>query len=552
MQLWHILYKIFVILCQNYLMYYRITTIIIILLLNLSCARRGRPEGGPRDEDKPILVKTDPEFKSIHFDVDEIKIYFDEYIKLKDLSSQLIVSPPLKYPPIISPQGTPSKKITIKIKDTLQENTTYTFNFGQSIIDNTEGNILDNFKYIFSTGDYIDSLQVKGTIKDAFELEMIENPTIMLYAVDSTFNDSVIYKQKPMYVGRTLDSVHWNVTNIKSGKYLLVAMNDNSKNYKFNPKEDKISFQTDFIEVPVDSTTSFEMKLFKEILPFKIPTKPKEIAKGHIIVGYEGEAKGFNVNTISEIPSDFKTISTFDVKTDTLHYWFKNYEKDSILLSLNNKKPLDTVKVKLKAKAIDTMSVKSVVTGVLNLRDTLKLSSTSPIVKIDTSKIQLLDKDSVKVKLDIFVSKNKDELLLDFEKEESNKYSLEVLPGAVTDFFDIDNDTIHVNFSTKKSTDYSSIFLTLNNLKSYPAIIDLINERGDLVVQKYSEKHEELKYINLPPSRYKIRIIYDTNKNKKWDTGNYLLKQQPEEVYYFNDVIKASANWDLTESWTIQ
>ena len=278
-------------------MSFRVLILLFLVLLQLSCARRGRPEGGPRDEDKPIMVKTDPEFKSIHFDADEIKIYFDEYIKLKDINSQLIISPPLKYPPIITPQGTPSKKITIKIKDTLEKNTTYTFNFGQSIIDNTEGNILDNFKYIFSTGDYIDSLQVKGTIKDAFDLEMIENPTIMLYNVDSVFNDSVIYNEKPMYVGRTLDSVNWNITNIKAGRYLLVALNDNSKNYKFNPKEDKISFQTNFIDVPVDSTTSFEMKLFSEILPFKIPSRPQEITKGHIIIGYEGVATDFKVHT---------------------------------------------------------------------------------------------------------------------------------------------------------------------------------------------------------------------------------------------------------------
>ena len=91
------------------------------------------------------------------------------------------MSPPLKYPPVITPQGSPSKRITIKLSDTLQENTTYTFNFGQSIEDNTERNVLDNFKYIFSTGDYIDSLHIGGRINDAFNLEMEEGPTVMLF-----------------------------------------------------------------------------------------------------------------------------------------------------------------------------------------------------------------------------------------------------------------------------------------------------------------------------------------------------------------------------------
>ena len=119
------------------------------LALLVSCARRGRPEGGPKDFDKPIMVKADPDFMSLHFEEDEIKIYFDEYIKLKDVNSELIVSPPLKYPVEISPLGSPSKKITIKLRDTLQEDATYTFNFAQSVVDNTEGNILENFKYIF-------------------------------------------------------------------------------------------------------------------------------------------------------------------------------------------------------------------------------------------------------------------------------------------------------------------------------------------------------------------------------------------------------------------
>ena len=120
--------------------------LIIIILALASCARRGRPEGGPKDFEKPIMVKADPAFKSLYFEEDQIKIYFDEFVKLKDVNSQLIISPPLKNSPVITPLGSPSKKITIKLSDTLHENTTYTFNFAQSIIDNTEGNILDNFK----------------------------------------------------------------------------------------------------------------------------------------------------------------------------------------------------------------------------------------------------------------------------------------------------------------------------------------------------------------------------------------------------------------------
>ena len=126
-----------------------------------SCARKGRPEGGPKDETAPIMVTANPPYETIHFKEDNIRIYFDEYIVLKDLQKQLVVSPPMKNPPLITPQGTPSKYINIKILDTLQPNTTYTFNFGNAVQDNNENNKLESFKYVFSTGSYIDSLKIR-------------------------------------------------------------------------------------------------------------------------------------------------------------------------------------------------------------------------------------------------------------------------------------------------------------------------------------------------------------------------------------------------------
>lgn len=522
---------------------------IILVFVIFSCARRGRPEGGAKDEDKPIMVKTDPAFKSIHFDEDEIKIYFDEFIKLKDVSSQLIISPPLKYQPVISPQGTPSKKITIKIKDTLQENTTYTFNFGQSIIDNTEGNVLDNFKYIFSTGNYIDSLEVNGTIKDAFDLQMIKNPTLMLYPITEHFNDSIIYNEKPMYVGSTIDSVNWNISNIKAGKYLLLALNDNSKNYKFNPKEDKIGFHTTYISVPTDSI--YNIFLFDEILPFKLPSKPKEVAKGHIIFGYEGDASDFKVIPVSKTSSDFKSVTTFDQQKDTLHYWLKNYQKDSILMAISKKIVLDTVKIKLRSDEIDSLKIGVSVQGTLHLRDTLQIASNVPMVEIDTTKISLRDKDSMRVAYQVLVSKNKNRLIFDFEKKQEYKYDMTLFPGAITGFYGKKNDTLSVSFKTKKVSNYSALSLKINNVKSYPIIIHLINDKGIVVEKKYAENANEYQFENLLPSRYKVRIIYDTNNNKKWDTGNFLLKQQPEEVYYFKNVVNAKPNFYFNETFTV-
>ncbi len=524
--------------------------LIIITCALLSCARRGRPEGGPKDFEKPIMVKADPEFKSLYFEEDQIKIYFDEYVKLKDVNSQLIISPPLKNSPVITPLGSPSKKITIKLSDTLQENTTYTFNFAQSIVDNTEGNILDNFKYIFSTGDYIDSLKVKGGIKDAFALEMVDNPTIMLYPVNESYTDSVIYKEKPTYVGSTVDSLSWEITNIKSGTYRLIALNDVRKNYIFNPSEDRIGFYPEMISIPGDSI--FDLTLFKEILPFKLVSRPKELSQGHVIIGFEGDHRDVDIKVLSSTPEDFKSFYSKNRKTDTLNYWFNHFELDSMMLEVRKDQYVDTLKIAINDDEIDSLRLELSSYGLLHLRDTLKLGSTVPMMKVDTSKFHFINKDSVKVPLKLALSDSKDRIDFYFDKETIQSYKLFIEPGAIEDIMGVQNDTIEASLKTGKVSDYCSIFLTLRNIQRFPAILELINDKGDIVAKKYATEPKEFEFRNLKPSRFMIRIIYDDNGNHKWDTGNFLQNIQPEQVYYVKTIIEAKANWEVEENILLQ
>ena len=207
----------------------------------------------------PVLKYSSPKNFSTNFKGDEIILGFDEYVKLKNLNKQLIISPPMKHEPLILPTNA-SKVITIKIKDTLQPNTTYSFNFGQSIADNNEGNAINQFKYVFSTGSYIDSLSIGGQIKDAYEKNVDNFVSVMLYEVNDTFKDSVIYKQSPRYITNTLDSLRtFKLENLKAGKYLLVALKDKGGNNKYNPKDDKIGFIKHYITVPND--TLFEIRI---------------------------------------------------------------------------------------------------------------------------------------------------------------------------------------------------------------------------------------------------------------------------------------------------
>ena len=193
------------------------TLFVIFTALLINCARTSRPDGGPKDELAPLMVTASPPYENLFFDKKKIKLSFNEFIKLKDLNKQLVISPPMKYPPIISPQGYASKFIEIKILDTLSKNTTYIFNFGNAIEDNNESNPLERFKYVFSTGSYIDSLESKGTIKDVLLNKPNSDFNVLLYRIDSAYTDSIVYREKPNYVTTTTDSIHFNFSNVQKG-----------------------------------------------------------------------------------------------------------------------------------------------------------------------------------------------------------------------------------------------------------------------------------------------------------------------------------------------
>ena len=131
----------------------RILGLIFITITLASCANRGTPSGGEKDIVPPVITQSVPKNYSINFKGKEIRIQFDEYIKIKDLRKQLIISPPMDTDPIVTPTSGASKYITIKIQDTLKDNTTYAFNFGESIVDNNEGNPYPYYRYVFSTGN---------------------------------------------------------------------------------------------------------------------------------------------------------------------------------------------------------------------------------------------------------------------------------------------------------------------------------------------------------------------------------------------------------------
>jgi hypothetical protein len=460
----------------------------------------------------------------------------------------------MKYPPLISPQGTPSDFIKIKIIDTLKQNTTYIFNFGNAIQDNNEGNKLENFKYVFSTGSYIDSLTTFGNIKDAKLVEAPKNINILLYRIDSSFNDSIIYKEKPSYITNTLDTTNYNFTNLRKGKYLLLALQESVNDYIFNPKLDKIGFMADTIQLPRDSIIKKPIILFKEDQPYQFK-RGKEITKGKIEFGFEGDAKNMQIRMLSKVPDDFKSVSKVEVEKDTLSYWFTPFEADSLNFIVANNEFLDTVTVRLRKKKLDSLVMSASIKGSINFRDTFYLNSNNPIIKIDTTKITLFDKDTIAVDYTTLLSKRENKIGIIFDKKPQQKYRFTAFPDAFNDVYSIKNDTLNYIFTTKEIEDYGRITLKVNNINSRNLIIELLagKDLNTIIERKFINSSETIVFDLLDPKEYTIRAIIDENKNNKWDTGNYLKKQLAETILYHKEInnAKLRANYFLEEIFTI-
>lgn len=516
---------------------------LLSILVTVSCAKRGTITGGPKDTIAPVLERSEPKNGTVNFNGKTIKLYFDEYVKLKDVNKQLVISPPMNSNPDITPTVA-SKFINIRITDTLKPNTTYSFNFGQSIQDNNEANPYPQFKYVFSTGSYIDSLKIEGTIRDALETKTDNFVNVMLYEMDEKYNDSIIYKEKPRYVTNTLDSLtKFKIENIKAGKYLLIALKDNIANYKFDPKKDKIAFHSEPITLPSDQ--QYTLELFNEVPVFKA-NKPAQAAGGRLLMGYEGNPGNIKT-TIKNGNEIIPSIVTRFPDKDSVQVWFKPVKADSISVNVMKDNFMKDFIVKIKSQKPDSLSISASNNGTIHPRQNFSLKLSTPLIKTDTTKISITDANNNSIPFTTAYDEFEQRLKFKFKREEEKKYSVTLLPGAVTDLFETVNDTLQYGLSTKKLSEYGNLMINLKNVKQFPVIVQLTDEKGKILAEEYSETSPTIEFIGLEPNKFVLRVIYDANKNGEWDTGSFMQRRQPEEVIYFGAPLEVRSNWDVTE-----
>lgn len=526
------------------------------LLTLFSCARQGTPSGGPKDETPPVFIKSFPDTLATNVDpnIKEIKIHFDEYIQLKDYNKNAVVSPPFEKNPIVSPLTMAEKYVTIKLQEPLQPNTTYSFNFGDAIQDFNENNKLSNFNYVFSTGNYIDSLSLKGKVFPGIDFKLPEKVLVGLYQYNENYNDSIPLQSKPYYISRVNEKGEFDLKYLREGKYKIIAFEDAIENSKFDIAKEKVAFTDQIIDL--DNPKEVNLKLFRPKKSYRIE-KITQKGVGHIVlktIGLEEPLK------ISLKDKSFSTLMIDQHPTkDSVNIWFNpNVDK------IEGRNERLTFEIDYKGK-IDTQTVlytnsnqeykptyKSEQESKLSPNKDFSIIGSAPIKSINKSLINVF-KDTIPVQFDAIIdSVNNQKINFKFDKNLKENFEVNIYPKAIIDLFDAPNDTLVYQINMGSREDFGNLKVRINNLESNPIFVQLIKNSKDFeVLEEVYSTNREFYFPNITPGEYYLRVLVDTNKNGIWDSGDYLSQLQPEPSYIYPNKLIIRALWDSDETWII-
>ncbi|WPU98937.1 Ig-like domain-containing protein [Mucilaginibacter sp. cycad4] len=525
--------------------------LIFIVLFIFGCAAQQPPQGGPRDQTPPKLVKAIPGNKTRNFAAKQIDLEFDEFIKLTNAYQEISMSPAMEKQPEYSSN---KRKLKVEFKDTLQKNTTYVINFGKSIQDVNESNILKNFTYVFSTGNHIDSLSITGSVTNTLTQEKEKDVLVFIFPVKQ---DTLFGKKKPSIFALTDSSGNFALNNLREDDYRIYALKEASPDKIFNRDDELIAFLKKPIHLRAD-TSNIQLNLFKQD-PEKFRVSEKRFdSDGKLLLVFN---KGLTQPAIKIIyPSDVdnrKQVS-FSRTKDTASVYLRNMNFDSVRVAIFDKgKPIDTI-YQLKRK---NESFTRTVTAAYNIGNDSKLkpggnlviTASIPIENFDQSQITL-NEDSVATS-DYTLQKdtgNYKLLNLKYRWRETSKYELILNEGALTDIYGDKNKRLSKKFQINKLDNYSQLTVKLtvpDTAKAY--VVELLSEDKKLIQSDPITKSTSLVYKGILAAKYYVRIIYDENKNGKWDSGNVRLKRQPENIWLNEKLITLRPNWEAEEPVTI-
>ncbi|MCH8902506.1 MAG: Ig-like domain-containing protein [Bacteroidetes bacterium] len=576
----------------------RVQLTCLLLLFLYSCANVVNPTGGEKDNQAPLVLSSDPPNYSTNFSERTITLYLNEYVKLNSPERNVLISPPLKNPPDYKIR---KKTVVINLDDSLLPNTTYIFNLDEVISDVNEGNKLKEFKYVFSTGNELDSLRISGITRILPEVKGEEGIYVLLFKGS---NDSAVYNQLPDYFTKTDKQGKFTINYIKEGEYQLFAVKEINNNYNYDLSDELIAFLDTNIIIN-DTTGIYDLFLFNED---ERPLKLNSVSVpsyGKLILAFSKPFNSLEFEIAQDI--DFqRVIREESTNKDSLIYWFKEFDQgflnakittlDTLFLEsksgmtiedefyekLKNSQPqwLDTCHydlIKDTSKTDGWFFIKTCIDdfeienppfsdsstlgkgqrlkigsnipkkGFLNFNEGFILNFSKPVAKSLYDAIYLFE-DTLKTRVNAkfsFEDSSKRKLKVLFPWKDNLLYVLHIPDSAFIDFQDNPNDSISFNFQTTAKSNFGSIKLLLdmnNSNSSYVLVLANKNEEMSHYVIT-SDTTLDINYI--PATKYKLSIINDVNGNGKWDPGNYQRTKQAEQIFIYPDAIILRANWNM-------
>ena len=477
----------------------------------------------------------------------------------------MVISPPLDPKPEVFVRG---KSILIKIEADLELNTTYNLNFGNALVDITEGNPRVNFQYVFSTGSYIDSLSVSGAVFNALDRTAEKEVLVMLYECTSGIDcDSLPYKSKPRYFTRTVKGGSFVINNIKQSQFKLFVLQDENRNYLYDLPNERIAFYDQQID-PTDSI-NYELLMFDEANPKQNLLKAWSAGIGKLKFAFNQPAGEVSISPINFSAKKSWEIIDYSKNRDTITYW-NSFGVDSLLMIIEDEKfnYIDTVKLGLKKEdKTRSLSISSSHKdgASLNIEDKIILTFSHPVSVYDLKKVKILEKKDSATFEGVDASVSFDDpalrrMLIDYTWKADGSYRLEIPKAAFTDIFQLENDTFNLDFNIPEEIYYGNtkLDLVVPHIR-HTYIIQFINSQDKVVHEslitpkdKLREGYKRLTYNYLVPGKYKIKVIYDSNNNRQWDTGDYMDNKLPERVVFYPEPIIIRSNWDMVLEWDLK
>ncbi len=569
-------------------------------MLLYSCANMATPNGGPYDEQPPRFVSSTPAPNQTNYAGKKVEILFDELIQIDKPSENVIITPPQMEMPVIRSAG---RKVVVELKDTLKPNTTYTIDFTNSIADNNEKNVFENFSFAFSTGDVIDTLEVSGTVLNAENLEPMKGIMVGLH---SNLNDSAFVRLPFDRTSRTNDKGQFTIRNIAPGTYRVFALNDVNRDYKFDQPGEEIAF-LDTLVVPsfeaairqdtiwkdsltIDTVLSvgytrflpdgLELRLFKEKFERQYRLKPERTQENRVTLKFNAPLDTVPALVpVNFLPADsaWYFIQTADGDR-SVHYWLTDpevWKQDTLLVSVTFPESdslnvlqarTDTVQFLMrrrpekKKKKNDDEPEPPVFLGMtidapssMDLFDTVSVVFDEPVLDLQKEWFYLDQKvDSLWEPVDFeFFPDTANSLAFFINRpwKYGEEYRLEVDSAAIVSLYGKENNVYSGTFKIKKEEEYGHLYINIEGIDT-TAYVELLNG-SDQPLRKAKVKQGGVLFMDLKPDKYYARLVVDENDNGVWDTGNYAERKQPEKVYYCPKMFTIMQNWQVEETWNV-